>query len=59
MICLVQLLHYEAQEYCKKKHILKCDECPFREECAEGVKRRERDGKDSDKINSGSSRRHL
>ena len=49
MICLVQLLHYEAQEGQKRKHILECEECIFREECSEGVKRRDQDAERIDR----------
>ena len=35
MICLMQLLHYEAQKNKKKKHILECEACPFKDTCVE------------------------
>lgn len=41
MICLVQLLHYDAQQHMKKKKILECKDCPFKGKCAEKGKKNE------------------
>ena len=38
MICLVQLLYYEASLYMKKPKMLKCKECPFMEKCEDEAK---------------------
>ena len=37
MICLVQLFHYEAQQSFKgkKKKILECKDCIFKDKCKE------------------------
>lgn len=40
-ICLIQLLHYDAQEHMKKKRVLECKDCPFKDKCAEWVKENE------------------
>lgn len=31
--CIVKYYHYEAQKSIKKKHYLKCKECPLRDKC--------------------------
>lgn len=32
-LCLVKVLHYEAQKYVKKKNYLECDKCVFKDNC--------------------------
>ena len=41
MICLVQLLFYEATIYMRKPKMLHCCECPFREKCTDKAKEEE------------------
>lgn len=38
MICLVQLLYYEATQYMKKPKMLNCMDCPFRDKCKDEAK---------------------
>lgn len=38
VLCLVQVLDYEAQEHRKNKKMLECNKCPMRESCAKWVK---------------------
>ena len=44
MICLTKLLYWEAAEYAGyKKTVLRCDECPFKENCNDGAKEETKD----------------
>ena len=39
MICLVQYLYWESATYAGyKKTVLRCDECPFKENCNDEAK---------------------
>ena len=35
-ICLIQVLDYQAQEGFKKKKVLECKNCPFKDKCKRG-----------------------
>lgn len=32
-LCIVKVLHYEAQKFVKKKHYLECENCIFKDNC--------------------------
>lgn len=38
MVCLMQVLYYEATQYMKKPKMLTCKECPLQEKCTDKAK---------------------
>ena len=38
MICFVQYLYYESSKGLAKKELLKCEKCPFKDNCKDEAK---------------------